>query len=447
MAERLVTLITAQSGPTAQPLPPRSPVAPARRHYCGWDGDRLIHTESLQHGSDTRHIEHTIYEPSSFTTLVRLPAATRKASPTSGAGHRRRPARPDDPSHTEGLALMRSMLSAMPRDMQQDAARHLRHTLEHGLPPSAQAMLGEQADSTTRLLNGMQAKLQEQEKEQHARIAIHHYHCDHLGTPMALTDQTGQVAWAAKLDPWGNVLQEYNPQGIHQAIRLPGQHHDRETGLYYNRHRYYDPVVGSYINQDPIGLMGGTNPYGYVRNSPVNLADPLGLEPGTMAQRGYLSNNRKSYPGLLGEDSNGVMLFDEGNNDFHSYNTRNSCKKSTSGCTLKNVSEGLMRYPAPGAKGEPIQNGQRGFAIPVGPVSHVVNSDRTMVVNVTENSHLLYPGIVRRWVSESATEVTVHTFGEGVGPMGGINSALADTLWGQVDKNVFEYAESCKLLS
>src|SRR5258708_31539275 len=36
----------------------------------------------------------------------------------------------------------------------------------------------------------MQTKVQEQEKEQHARIAIHHYHCDHLGTPMALTDQT-----------------------------------------------------------------------------------------------------------------------------------------------------------------------------------------------------------------------------------------------------------------
>ncbi len=59
----------------------------------------------------------------------------------------------------------------------------------------------------------MQAQLQEQEKEQHARIAIHHYHCDHLGTPMALTDQTGQVPWVAKLDPCGNVLHEYNPQG------------------------------------------------------------------------------------------------------------------------------------------------------------------------------------------------------------------------------------------
>ncbi|WP_280033898.1 RHS repeat-associated core domain-containing protein, partial [Delftia tsuruhatensis] len=87
----------------------------------------------------------------------------------------------------------------------------------------------------------------------------------------------GQVAWAAKLDPWGNVLQEYNPQGIHQAIRLPGQHHDRETGLYYNRHRYYDPVVGSYINQDPIGLMGGWNLSGYSEGSPLNYFDPVGL--------------------------------------------------------------------------------------------------------------------------------------------------------------------------
>ena len=253
-----------------------------RTHYYGWDGDRLIHTERLQHGSDTRHIEHTIYEPGSFTPLVRL-STTASGDPqdqphllvqaiTAGLPD------PDDPNHAPALALMQTMLDAMPRDMQQDAARHLRHTLDHGLPPGAQAMLGEQADSTTRLLSGMQAKLQEQEKEQQARIAIHHYHCDHLGTPMALTDQRGLVTWAAKLDPWGNVLQEYNPQGIHQAIRLPGQHHDRETGLYYNRHRYYDPVVGSYINQDPIGLMGGFNVFSYGANDPIRSYDPLGLD-------------------------------------------------------------------------------------------------------------------------------------------------------------------------
>ncbi|ABX37111.1 YD repeat protein [Delftia acidovorans SPH-1] len=254
---------------------------PTRTHYYGWDGDRLIHTERQQHGDDTRHIEHTIYEPGSFTPLVRL-STTASGDPQNephllvqaiAAGLPDQ----DDPNHRPALALMQTMLSAMPRDMQQDAARHLRHTLEHGLPPGAQAMLGEQAESTARLLSGMQAKLQEQEKEQHARIAIHHYHCDHLGTPMALTDQTGQVAWAAKLDPWGNVLQEYNPQGIHQAIRLPGQHHDRETGLYYNRHRYYDPVVGSYVNQDPIGLAGGVNKILYSESSPTSKIDPTGL--------------------------------------------------------------------------------------------------------------------------------------------------------------------------
>ena len=130
-----------------------------RTHYYGWDGDRLIHTERLQHGDDTRHIEHTIYEPGSFTPLVRL-STTASGDPQDephllvqaiAAGL----PDPDDPNHAPALALMQTMLDAMPRDMQQDAARHLRHTLDHGLPPGAQAMLGEQADSTTRLLSGM----------------------------------------------------------------------------------------------------------------------------------------------------------------------------------------------------------------------------------------------------------------------------------------------------
>ncbi|WP_442855565.1 RHS domain-containing protein [Delftia sp. ZNC0008] len=115
--------------------------------------------------------------------------------------------------------------------------------VDHGLPPSAQALLGEQADGTTYLLGGMQAQLQEQEREQRAHIAIDLYHCDHLGTPMALTDQTGQVAWAAKLHPWGNVLKKCNPQR---------QHHDRETGAYYNRDRHCDLMVRIYVNQDSI---------------------------------------------------------------------------------------------------------------------------------------------------------------------------------------------------
>jgi RHS repeat-associated protein len=58
---------------------------------------------------------------------------------------------------------------------------------------------------------------------------------------------------------------------------LPGQYCDRETGLYYNRHRYYDPKIGSYVNQDPIRWRGGINYYSYPVN-PTARKDPLGLD-------------------------------------------------------------------------------------------------------------------------------------------------------------------------
>lgn len=61
-------------------------------------------------------------------------------------------------------------------------------------------------------------------------------------------------------------------------FRYQGQYEDVETGLYYNRFRYYDPVAGSYISQDPIGIWGGSNLAAYVPN-PNNLLDPLGLSP------------------------------------------------------------------------------------------------------------------------------------------------------------------------
>ncbi|WP_414196914.1 RHS repeat-associated core domain-containing protein, partial [Salmonella enterica] len=69
---------------------------------------------------------------------------------------------------------------------------------------------------------------------------------------------------------------EENPEHLEQVIRLPGQQYDEESGLYYNRHRYYNPGQGRYITQDPIGLAGGLNPYTYPLN-PTTDTDPLGL--------------------------------------------------------------------------------------------------------------------------------------------------------------------------
>nr|WP_245686223.1 RHS repeat-associated core domain-containing protein [Terasakiispira papahanaumokuakeensis] len=63
---------------------------------------------------------------------------------------------------------------------------------------------------------------------------------------------------------------------MQNPFRFQGQYHDRETGLHYNRFRYYDPRIGRFTTQDPIGLMGGDNLYQYAPN-PTGWIDPLGL--------------------------------------------------------------------------------------------------------------------------------------------------------------------------
>ncbi|MEC6663902.1 RHS repeat-associated core domain-containing protein, partial [Escherichia coli] len=105
---------------------------------------------------------------------------------------------------------------------------------------------------------------------------IHLYHCDHRGLPLALISTEGATAWCAEYDEWGNLLSDENPHHLQQLIRLPGQQYDEESGLYYNRHRYYDPLLGRYITQDPIGLKGGWNFYQYPLNPVINV-DPQGL--------------------------------------------------------------------------------------------------------------------------------------------------------------------------
>jgi len=169
---------------------------------------------------------------------------------------------------------------------------------------------------------------------------ILHYHCDHLGTPRELTDEDGKLVWSAQYLAWGKVkrlqgktslpqnsapetppgqfwhtrtqpgrashlpewvadttgnvqrwrkLQEQEQQPIEavndphlwgaptdQSIRFQGQWHDPETGLHYNRFRYYDPDIGRFIHQDPIRFDGSVNWYQYAP-TPTNHIDPFGL--------------------------------------------------------------------------------------------------------------------------------------------------------------------------
>ncbi len=104
---------------------------------------------------------------------------------------------------------------------------------------------------------------------------IYHYHLDHLGTPQEISDAEGNIVWAVSFKAYGNLAVAYENE-IENNIRFQGQYFDSETGLHYNRFRYYDPTCGRFINQDPIGLMGGNNNYLYVPN-PTGWVDPFGL--------------------------------------------------------------------------------------------------------------------------------------------------------------------------
>jgi RHS repeat-associated protein len=99
---------------------------------------------------------------------------------------------------------------------------------------------------------------------------------DHLGTPTAMYDGAGKLAWRMQLDLFGIPKEGSFEGGEACPWRWPGQYEDREIGLYYNRFRYYDPSLGQYISQDPIGLDGGIATYAYVRD-PGQCSDPFAL--------------------------------------------------------------------------------------------------------------------------------------------------------------------------
>ncbi|ATY10265.1 hypothetical protein CU254_07170 [Amycolatopsis sp. AA4] len=146
------------------------------------------------------------------------------------------------------------------------------------------------------------------------------------GTPTELLDDRGEIAWQARSSLFGVVVAESGGTGI--PLRFQGQYFDEETGLHYNFHRYYDPVLARYLSPDPLGLGGGLDPHAYVSNPHVSV-DPLGLVggscntsrglgggqgPGGGSQRGR-SRLRSPSPGPNGERrvrSPGGRVYQEG---------------------------------------------------------------------------------------------------------------------------------------
>ena len=116
-------------------------------------------------------------------------------------------------------------------------------------------------------------------ESENAQHTVNYFHCDQIGVPREMTDSQGKLLWKGRYDAWGQLIHDSNHHAqrtTHQPFRLQNQYFDQETGLHYNFLRYYEPALGRFITQDPIGLMGGMNLYRF-EGTVQNQVDPLGL--------------------------------------------------------------------------------------------------------------------------------------------------------------------------
>ena len=113
---------------------------------------------------------------------------------------------------------------------------------------------------------------------------LHYTVADQVGTITELLTEDGYIDYRQKLNLWGEAeIDGHRHYAANDSSplkcnhRFVGQYYDDESELHYNRFRYYSPETGQYISHDPIGLLGGFNPYGYV-GIPTAFVDPLGLD-------------------------------------------------------------------------------------------------------------------------------------------------------------------------
>ena len=113
---------------------------------------------------------------------------------------------------------------------------------------------------------------------------ITYVHTDMLGSPIAETDESGNVLWREHYSPFGEKL-DNTAQSTGNDVGYTGHQHDRETGLTYMQARYYDPVIGRFYSNDPVGALDhsniahGFNRYAYANNNPYAYSDPDGQLP------------------------------------------------------------------------------------------------------------------------------------------------------------------------
>ena len=218
--------------------------------FFGWDGDRLM----LMEASNEKLTNFTLYYPYSFIPMLRI--------------------------------------NKVVKSVDENLSKKIRK--EYGVKLNdvqiAEVMGFDEVIHESQLWGRRFSKVKEINFNRHAEHGaevfpdcdtpsddVYLFHVDNMGAPLALLNAKGIEAWSLVVNPFGVAVSEVLKSTIDQPIRFQGQLLDWESGLFYNRNRYFQAERGAYITKDPIGLLGGINAYAYVGNNPTRYVDPLGL--------------------------------------------------------------------------------------------------------------------------------------------------------------------------
>ena len=147
---------------------------------------------------------------------------------------------------------------------------------------------------------------------------------DHLGTVHALADETGVVVESYKFDAWGNVLDVFDSNGqpisesaLGNRYLFQGREYSWATGLYYFRARWYDPITGRWLSNDPIGISGGLNQFVAFDNNPVMFTDAFGLCPSDNVYEASSARVTIRSPEILRTMVPGQIAWDHARTHWH----------------------------------------------------------------------------------------------------------------------------------